>query len=317
MTTFAGADYSAAREQPNATWLALGRAGHLASAAVDSHILSIYKLEKVGSDRLGAELTGLCGPQMELSAQPGGKHRVLAGLDLPLGFPVDFLRWLKVEKSNDIATFSDRVSPFLAFDSYQELELLAQEFCRGFGPEPKTLAGRLITPRAASPLHRINPGLLKMAWQGRYLQRQLRAGGFAIPPFDGRLDVLLEMHGDLAMEVYPSAMLYAAGLPFRKYKGAAPEARHVRSVIIDKLAKSCAVKAHKVPTGCIVKPTKVLMPPAIAQLALDSDDALDAVLACYSAFVAVLSPFTSDPDIQGADRDTVALEGWIYTPYSF
>jgi len=53
LTTFAGADYSAAAKQPNPIWLALGRAGTgdvERFSAADSHILSIYKLEKVGSD---------------------------------------------------------------------------------------------------------------------------------------------------------------------------------------------------------------------------------------------------------------------------
>ena len=91
----------------------------------------------------------------------------------------------------------------------------------------------------------------------------------------------------------------------------------MRRVIIDKLSRAFAVKPHKVPVGSIVKPTKVVMPPAIAEIAASSDDALDAVIACYSAFVASLFPFTCDPDIQAADRVVVALEGWIYTPYGF
>lgn len=297
LTTFAGADYSAARQQPNATWLALGKQ----AGGKRGNVLAIYKLENVGSDRLGEALVGVGG-------------RVCSGLDYPFGWPREFVEYYRSQNSSDIASVSkDRDAVFGDPANFEDLDALV----RAFGREPKTLAGRLISPKAASPLHRINPGLLKMAWQGRQMLRFLRQKGWAIPPFDGPLEDFLQEDRSIAMEVYPAATLCAAGLPFRKYKGSSPEARAMREQIITGLTRLHTVKAITAPDGMGVEPTKLAIPPTIAAAALGSDDALDAVLACYSAFLATLMPRLCDPKLLTEDRLTQQIEGWIYTPYSF
>ncbi|MBS1993019.1 MAG: DUF429 domain-containing protein [Cyanobacteria bacterium SZAS LIN-3] len=312
LTTFAGADYSAARQQPNATWLALGKQ----AGGKRGNVLAIYKLENVGSDRLGEALVGLGGapdhPQTQESPRQG--RPVCAGLDYPFGWPREFVEYYRSQNSSDIASVSkDRDAVFGDPANFEDLDALV----RAFGREPKTLAGRLISPKAASPLHRINPGLLKMAWQGRQMLRFLRQKGWAIPPFDGPLEDFLPENRSIAMEVYPAATLCAAGLPFRKYKGSTPEARTMREQIITGLTRLHTVKAITAPDGMGVEPTKLAIPPTIAAAALGSDDALDAVLACYSAFLATLMPRLCDPKLLTEDRLTPQIEGWIYTPYGF
>ena len=293
LTTFAGVDYSAARAQPNATWLAQGRLRP--GAGTKNKELVIYNLAKTGSEQLADALIALL-----------VKEKLIAGLDFPFSWPAPFLTWLagrqEISDAGDCSSMIDW--PFT------RIEDLALEF----GREPRRLTDELIRPKGQSPLHRINPGMLKMTWQGTKLLNRLQKAGCAVAPFDapGPLpdnDAAKGPHG-LVMEVYPAAILRSLALPYKKYKGSQPEAKALRAEILASLPK--VTETIKTLPGLVLEPH-------LATLMLASDDALDAVLACYSACLAALLPELSAhqaiiasnmPD--GQDQ----LEGWIYSPYS-
>ena len=298
LTIFAGADYSAAAPRPNATWLALGK--HQDNALV------IYSLEKIGSDRLGQSLI-----------EPReSDERLLAGLDFPFSWPTAFLEWLEANsKPESIAappgeSSRERGRRLLRDFNFVQLETKAIEF----GREPRRLTDELIRPKAQSPLHRINPGMLKMTWQGATLLQELAEAGFHIAPFDGLTPEAAVRAW--AMEVYPAATLKVLGLSFQKYKGRAPEAIALRETIIVALAKMS--KLHTVNSGATSLPD-LLFSPELRGRAVQSDDALDAALACYGAYLTVILPDLILPQaILAAGSPTLpqAAEGWIYSPYS-
>ena len=60
---------------------------------------------------------------------------------------------------------------------------------------------------------------------------------------------------------------------------------------------------------------ELALPPNLEQFAHASDDALDAVAAALGAAIAYLNPAQTAPPRQ-ISADPIALEGWIYVPYT-
>lgn len=264
-------------KQPNATWIATGR--------LVSSILYIDSLENVGSDRLLENL---------LSLENSAFSDWIIGLDFPFSFPAPFSELLLgTNPANSSQTsqksLTAKASPTLKTapnsPTWVDLatlvsalpfeELLAQvQLAKPImGGEIKRLTDNCTSPKAQSPLHQINPGMLKMTWQGMQLLLALHKAGFAILPFattEGTLPICQNpdtsdraghIHcGDnqrvenpsrdapqfraATMEVYPAAVLKSLGQPWRKYKGKDPEAKQLRQFILNNLTSRSNLKSH-------------------------------------------------------------------------
>lgn len=300
---FAGADYSAAKSEPNPTWLA--------SALLDNgesdknrRTLTIKSLENCGSSNL---ITALCA-----SRDYSGRDFTAIGLDFPFSYPIPFIKALaprgKIFDSTGKIDWIAAMS-YIAQCEYSLIESTADQVSKALGAEPSRQADGRTSPRGASPLHRINPGLRKMTWQGQALLCELRALGMHVLPFES------DGSGAALMEVYPAAMLKSLGLPYRKYKGAATAARGIRLDILKQLSRLHTVK--ELPWYDL----ELVMEPALLDLARDSDDALDAVIAALAATIAHLNKSLCAPD-ERANSPTgkhpgalAEIDGWIYTPY--
>ncbi len=157
-----------------------------------------------------------------------------------------------------------------------------------------------------------------MTWQGMHLLLALQQKGFIIQPFalsgniSGQTETAPVTFQTTVMEVYPAAVLKSLELPWRKYKGADPEAKQLRQFILNNLlGRGDKLRSvNKIAMGV----PELELPRNLEQLALANDDALDAVIAALGAAIAYLNPGLTAPPWQ-ISADLIALEGWIYVPY--
>lgn len=298
---FAGADYSAAKSEPNPTWLAVAMIDN--SAPVKNRRLSIKSLENCGSSNL---ITAICS-----SSDYWGNDFTAIGLDFPFSYPIPFIK--AIAPPGKIIDDSGKIDwiaamTYIAQCEYSLIERTADQVSQTLGVEPSRLADTRTSPQGASPLHRINPGLRKMTWQGHALLCELRALGMHVLPFESGSSTAL-------MEVYPAAMLKSLGLPYRKYKGATPDAIGMRVDILERLTRLHTVK--ELPWMDL----ELVIEPALLDIARGSDDALDAVIAALAATIAHFNKSLCAPDerLKSANGkhpgSPAEIDGWIYTPY--
>lgn len=278
----AGVDFSGAKETPNNTWLAVGAMGTMG--------LEISDIRKVGSHKIAQELTGY----QNLSA---------VGMDFPFSLPMEFLNFM-AEKVGDAEYQSwQQVAERLIFTSFDDFIAQIIEFKK----EPKRMADKAIGRTAQSPLHRGNPSMVQMTYQGMKMLAALNPTSFTVLPFqdlgEGRCAVL---------EVYPRETLFALGLPDSGYKSKEKKDRdkvvQQRREIIKNLVEIRERKgaSHK---DC----PRLSLSPKLEHVAAESDDALDAVIACYTAALWLVAPaLFRDP--LSMDQIEILLEGWIYSP---
>lgn len=328
----AGIDYSAAKEPHNNTWICSGTLNRAATSQESKEPnceLILSTLTRTGSENLINEIKAV-----NINSQ--GNRPFLVGLDFPFGFPAGFCHFLlenqasalAAKAKSGVAAITPRQSTLVTSQNIQTPELLASEsdapadtwlhvaqalaqmsfeefdaIRLKFGAEPKRLTDSRTQPKAQSPLHRINPGMLKMTWQGQTHLMQLRELGLTIAPFE-------TLPADsttpkAAMEVYPSACLAALGLPFQKYKGTSPEAKNMRKKMLLDLLQLHTVKHEKFSLA------KLTINAEIADLAIKDDNAFDALIAAYNTALLFLNPEkTAQPAAKEARAAT--LEGWIY-----
>lgn len=284
--TAVGCDYSAASRQPNATWMAV--------AHFEQGNLTFERLENIGSDKLLVNL-------FALKEEAAGTNQTLAiGLDFPFSLPQVFAQTLlpTLTAAEDGPCRWQALAELVAQMDYLSFEELAGTTSRKNGGEPRRLTDQLTDPKAQSPLHKINPGMLKMTWQGMPQLLELSKQGFNILPFTKMTA------GPAVMEVYPAALLKALGLPHRKYKGQDESARALRRIIIELQSVNKISKT----------PVELELPSSLRAAAEACDDALDAAIAALGAALAHLNPQTCAPPA-GPSLAQVAVEGWIYVPY--
>lgn len=364
----AGVDYSAAAppKGPNATWLAVG--------TYEDGRLTINRLENIGSAALLVNLKQLAKDCEQ------EKLDLAVGLDFPFSVPVEAAEIILApvlgmgsgsglgsgsasnsnsnSNSNSTSTSTSlshsssnsnwfTLAATVAAMPYARMEEIAAAARLKAGKEPRRLTDNQSDPRAQSPLHKINPGMLKMTWQGMAQLSELTKYGFDILPF-AHLGSAPKTKGGqkpLVMEVYPAAILKLCGLPHQKYKGKSPEAQALRQEILEALGANIGANTNRSqkPNQEPIKETKkspklrsvneaikfpdsLSIPAPIAALALDSDDALDAILAALGTALAQLTPSGPEtnsnlcrPDCAAEAAKAhavrrIAIEGWIYVP---
>lgn len=295
LPVIAGADFSAAKKIPNATWLALGE--------LEAGVLKITSLENTGSLALPAALS-----------EAKGSGAVLCGLDFPFSYPLPFLEFLGGQvpfPPLETCTWLELASA-IRNGGFENIETMAAKFAEGSKatgkPEPLRLCDTLTVPRAKSPLHKINPGMLKMTFHGIETLLQLREFGFSVLPFEGTLPDRTTQNS--VIEVYPAATLRALGIDHTLYKG--KDCKRINA-ILEALQerKTQSPKLHSVKSPRL-NYVSLHLESVPAKTAAASHDALDAVLAALAAAQALMNrqAVACQP---GLEPRSLALEGWIYT----
>ncbi|HEY9685126.1 MAG TPA: DUF429 domain-containing protein [Oculatellaceae cyanobacterium] len=278
-TIIAGADYSGAKTVPNETWLAVGTLSPLG--------LEITSLKQCGSHKLALELNSI----KELSA---------VGLDFPFSLPAEFLEYLakklECESFQSWQSIVEKIA-FVPFERF--LELVTE-----FRLEPKRLADKALNRSAISPLHRGNPSMVQMTFQGMKLLVSLDPQKFYVLPFQDPLPT-----GCAVLETYPRETLHSLGLPDTGYKTKdADKSFLMRREILKGLLN---IRNGKL-VGRELCPY-LTMGKLIEKAAEHSDHALDAIIACYAVAVWKTAPqLYKDPFT--TEDPNIFLEGWIYSP---
>lgn len=280
----AGVDFSGAKTVPNDTWIASGTLSSSSGLLVD-------EIRKVGSHKLASEF---CKPDFCYSA---------VGIDVPFSLPTEFLAFMSEKEGTPEIQSWQQVAEQLVFMSFERFLELVVEFKK----EPKRVTDKAISKAAQSPLHRGNPSMVQMTYQGIRLLATLDPKVCAVMPFQDRVK-----NGTAVLEVYPRQTLTALGLPDTGYKSKDKKdkdaAHQVRRTIVENLIQIRERKgvSHK---DC----PKLSVGPAARSAAMDSDHALDALVACYTtAMWQMASHLFQEP--LSLDQVEVLVEGWIYSP---
>lgn len=277
----AGADCSGSKEVPNETWLALG-------TLTGSNRLEISQIQKVGMHALGKELATVT----DLNA---------VGLDCPFSVPVEFLQSLAHTLNVPEFQTWQEVAEKIVFMSFEEF----QDLVKGFKREPKRMTDKRSCAAAISPLHRGNPSMIQMTYHCMRVLAMLDPKKFYVLPFQNEIE-----KGTAVVEVYPRATLKCLGLPETGYKSKDKKERDkmqsARHKILHGLQALQSQPAYK---NC---PVLVLGSKAEHQV-VDSDHALDALLACYATALWLDNPKLF-PDPYDSGQAEIFLEGWIYEP---
>ncbi|HEY9678850.1 MAG TPA: DUF429 domain-containing protein [Drouetiella sp.] len=280
----AGVDFSGAKVVPNDTWIASGTLS-------DSDGLLVKEIRKVGSHKIATEFSK---PDISYSA---------VGIDVPFSLPVEFLAFLSEKFGKPEFQSWQEVAEHLVFMSFEEFLENVVEFKK----EPKRVTDRAISKAAQSPLHRGNPSMVQMTYQGIHMLAKLNPKTCAVLPFQDHVK-----NGTAFLEVYPRQTLTALGLPDTGYKTndkAKKDAAHaVRRTIVESLLQIRQRKGESF-KDC----PRLAIGPAARSAAMDSDHALDALVACYTtAMWQVSRHLFQDP--LSLDQVDVLVEGWIYSP---
>ncbi len=244
------------------------------------------------------------------------KDYAVAAMDFPFGVPIAFADhwepnarampdlWQAAHNLNDRKCFRFIVDKFAP--------TVADELLR---------IGDLHVPGCYSCLHRVNPNMVPMTFEGMKLLHTLStSGGFHIPPLPK-----LETQSSVLLEVMPGAALASFGLPDKGYKSGA-KAHQLRKEILDTLSETSGISLPNL-NDCRQK--------GYRELCLEYDDCLDSVVAAVVAalwyrdstafhkpsneIVTTISRPTStrwaSEDALGMqEKEAARKEGWIYVP---
>lgn len=278
----AGVDFSGAKTEPNQTWLAIGRLGGLG--------LEVMDLRQVGSSQLASHLI----KQDRLE---------LVGIDCPFSLPADFLSYMAAKHLRPDYQSWQEVAEQLVFMSFEDFVELAKSFKK----ESKRFTDTAVASPALSPLHRGYPSMVQMTFQGIRLLAALDPKRFFVLPFQKQIDF-----GCAVIEVYPRETLRYLGLPNTGYKSKdkkdADTVAEVRRKIVQNLVELRDKK------GLTYKDCpRLTISKGFERLAIESDHALDAIVALYASALYAGTPQLFDDPLSSDNLD-VLLEGWIYTP---
>ena len=261
---FAGVDFSGDMRDPKeGTWLAM--------LELRDERLSVVRLEATGRTGLEYQLRN---PDAAML------HTEAIGLDFPFGLPVPFAEKLLGHPFSDEGWWS--LVKRLERTTRPAYLIALQEF-RDANGETKRLTDE--SAGAFSPLHRVNPDLGPMTYQGIRMIAEERSR-YAVRPFESA-------KGRLLIEVYPGAAVRRLGVETDEQNG--------RTQAI----ATALARAERLPVE-IGQP--------FLRRCLSRRDALDAVVAARCAALAVLTGETekTPEELAPGQGDRVRKEGWIY-----
>ena len=142
MTTIIGVDFSGATQDRN-TWFAQG--------CLDDGVLLLERVQPIRREDLYSLMLRIPAP-------------AVAAMDFPFGLPEEFLPHVRV--GDGFRTIAE-IWPILAATDLQVLGDIATKFVHDYG-EPRRVVD-CHYPEAKSVLHRVNPDMLPMTYQGASL----------------------------------------------------------------------------------------------------------------------------------------------------
>lgn len=274
MTTIVGVDFSGHRDDRN-TWVARGRLDSGGALRLDS----VQPARRVDVREL---LTTLPIP-------------AVVALDFPFGVPAGFAADLSPNRPpRAMPSLWRTVSGMSAGDFLAARDRFVAE-----NGEIKRAGDTRHFPESYSPLHRVNPNMLPMTYEGiRLLHRwhEEDRQRWHVPPLE---PPPRPAHAVTLLELMPGAFLKAVGLPYKGYKKGR-RAAELREKITTVLADASGIplpNLDSVRMGCHAH-----------------DDHLDAVVAAVGAACWT----TGSERFRHPRPDELALarlEGWIYVPY--
>ena len=278
MTTIIGVDFSGAKAE-NKTWIAQG--------ILEAGALTLSYARSIKRDDLRKLLAGIAPP-------------ACVAMDFPFCVPDAFAEYISTSPQ---AFEMPDVWSTVAAMSKERFIVERDNFVRGNADvEPKRYGDKLYRPESYSPLHKVNPNMVPMTYEGICMLRRLHQDHpqhWYVPP----LDAPSELSGAVTLlEVMPGAFLKSVGLPRvnpgKSYKSG-KQAVERREEIIAGLAEKSGIalpNLDSVRMGCRA-----------------NDDCLDAVVAavCAAAWERYRSGFQHPAG--GAELDYARREGWIYT----
>ena len=274
MPTIVGVDFSGHRDDRN-TWVARGRLESGGALWLDS-------VQPARRADLHDLLTTLPVP-------------AVVALDFPFGVPAEFAADLSPNRPPHAMPDLWRTVSGMSADDF----LAARDRFVAASGEVKRSGDARHFPESYSPLHRANPNMLPMTFEGIRLLHRWREDHprrWHVPPLE---PPALPARTVTLLELMPGAFLKAVGLPYKGYKKGR-RASELREEITGTLAAASGIglpNLGSVRMGCHA-----------------SDDFLDAVVAAVGAASwAQCSDRFRHP--RPAELALARLEGWIYVPY--
>ena len=274
MPTIVGIDFSGHRDDRN-TWVARGRLESGGALWLDS-------VQPARRADLHDLLTTLPVP-------------AVVALDFPFGVPAEFAADLSPYRPPHAMPDLWRTVSGMSADDF----LAARDRFVAASGEAKRSGDARHFPESYSPLHRANPNMLPMTFEGIRLLHRWREDHprrWHVPPLESPAPPARTV---TLLELMPGAFLKAVGLPYKGYKKGR-RASELREEITGALAAASGIglpNLGAVRMGCHA-----------------SDDFLDAVVAAVGAACwAQRSDRFRHP--RPAELALARLEGWIYVPY--
>jgi hypothetical protein len=264
----------------NKVWIVTGR--------LSSKGLEIYQVLSTNNHQLAKELTST--------------HYVAVGVNFPMSFPIDFVRFCAQKAKNRFfQSWQEFVEHTFSVSLEQMLEL-AKEFKK----EPLRLTDQQHKITATSSLHRENPAMLPVVYHNMRTLAALDPQRFSIMPFQSPQDglcTLLEVCADTTLSALKIASKYK--ITKDQIKARTPESRQqiLESLLELKETRKISCKDHP----------KLFISPSVFIDCGNSDYVMDALIACYTASIWVLAPQLFDDPFDSNNED-VLLEGWVYAP---
>ena len=277
MTTIIGVDFSGAYPENGKTWVAQGRLSEDSTLSLDSV-----------QPALREDLY-----QLVACVKPPA----VVAMDFPFGVPAAFAKYISTNAQS--FEMPDVWRTVAAMDKDAFIDSRKGFVCDNDNSEPKRYGDKLYRPESFSPLHKFNPNMIPMTYEGICMLRRLHQDHpqrWYVPP----LDAPAELSGAVTLlEVMPGAFLKSIGLPSKGYKNGKWTIQ-LREEIIGGLAEKSGIALSN-------------LPPSVRTNCLANDDCLDAVVAavCAAAWVYHQSGFHHPADC--AELDYARREGWIYT----
>ena len=271
MMTIVGVDFSGARDDRN-TWVARGRLDAGGALLMDS----VQPARRAAVHDLLATIP----------------TPAVAALDFPFGVPAAFADHLPSKRSpRSMSDLWETLSGMSADDF-----LAARDRFVDKHGEPRRSGDGQHFPESYSPLHRANPNMLPMTYEGIRLLHRWRERcpwRWHVPPLEPQAPATRTV---TLLELMPGAFLKAIGLPYKGYK---------------KGRRSSELR-EKI-TGALAEASGILLPnlDSVRMGCHANDDFLDSVVAAVGAACwARDSGRFRHPEPE--ELDLARLEGWIY-----
>lgn len=278
-----GVTYTYKKEAPGQIWTAAG--------IIEGQKLEVRQLRETELHHLAKELATV-------------SPLVATGLNCPFSLPLEFIEYIAehtTDKSGSIQSWQEIVES-IVFMPLENLLALATDFKK----EPKRFTDTAAKIILASPLHRLKPPLLPTTYQTMRFLASLDPKNYYVLPFQDPLPT-----GCAVLEIYPAGILAHLGLSGDNYKSNEKKdhdrMQSIRHKLLQQLLnlKSANTRFKDLP--------QLVLNKKIEHLAVDSGEALDAVISCYGTALSVYEPQLFADPLESNNLD-VLLEGWAYEP---